>query len=537
MDCRALSFRQLPHQPKIFLDYLDQFERVSKFYQHPPSVKLLPKLAKKIDYPLERRKAVSAILRKQNEAFGGGPAAGENLARFERGAAAIVSGQQVGLFSGPAYAVYKALTAIRIAQELTREGVDAVPVFWMATEDHDLDEVRHCTWFQDGRLTRYEMPANASSGQPVGRVLLGPEVEKAAGKAADALANQGSDLLAHMLRESYRATETYGGAFGKLFARLFAEQGLILMDPLDAGLHRVAVPIFKRAIEQRDVLNAKLLERGKELDKAGFDAQVKVTAKSTLLFYMGKGPREVVSASGGKLLAGETSWSKEEFEKLAAGEPENFSPNALLRPVVQDFLLPTAAYIAGPAEIAYFAQSEVVYRELLGRMPMMLPRAGFTLVDAKATKLLKRYELDVEQVWNGPQEVRARMECKSVPMKLAKQFEKDQKQIKKVLEKLEKEIVKLDATLKGSVGTARKKIHFQLEKLRRKTGRAQNEKDQLIAGHEMYLESLLHPHKALQSRELCLLPFLARMGTGGLAELHAKCSGKNIGKHFICQMQ
>jgi bacillithiol biosynthesis cysteine-adding enzyme BshC len=537
MDCRALSFSQLPHQPKIVLDYLEHFDRVAKFYEHPPSIKLLPKVAKKIEYPAERRKAVAAILRKQNEQFGGGAAAVENLARFDRGAMAIVSGQQVGLFSGPAYAVYKALTAIQIAEELTRAGVDAIPVFWMATEDHDLDEVRHSTWFENGRLRRFELLAEANSAQPVGRVFLGPEVEKAAGEAADSLANEGSDFLAHILRESYRAHETYGSAFGKLFARLFAEQGLILMDPLDAGLHRVTAPLYQRALIERDALNEKLQERGKQLDKVGYAAQVKVTAKSTLLFYMGNGSRQVVSSSGGKFQAGENSWSKEEITALGGSQPENFSANALLRPVVQDYLLPTVAYVGGPAEIAYFAQSEVIYKELLGRMTVMLPRAGFTLVDAKAAKLLKRYQLEVEDVWGGPQEVRARMECKSVPTNLAKQFEKDQKEIKKILEQLEKQVTKLDATLKGSVGTARKKINYQLEKLRRKTGRAQDEKDKLIAGHKEYLESLLHPHKALQSRELSLLPFLARWGTGGLGELQKLCTGKKMGSHFICQVQ
>jgi bacillithiol biosynthesis cysteine-adding enzyme BshC len=537
MDCRALSFRQLPHQPKIFLDYLDRFERVSKFYQHPPSVKLLPKIAKNVDYPAERRREVASLLLKQNEAYGADAETMVNLGRFERGAVAIVSGQQVGLFSGPAYAIYKALSAIQIAEELTRAGVEAVPIFWMATEDHDLDEIRHSTWFQEGRLTRFELPAPANSAQPVGRVLLGTEVEKLVGEAADILENQGNDLLGHIVKASYRATETYGSAFGKLFTRLFSEKGLILMDPLDPGLHRSAAPVYRRAVDERDTLNESLLTRGKDLDKAGFASQVKVTSKSTLLFYMGKGPREVVSSNGGRFQAGQNHWSMEQFSRMVSDEPENFSPNALLRPVVQDYLLPTVAYIAGPAEIAYFAQSEVIYKELLGRMPVMLPRAGFTFVDAKAAKLLSRYELSVEKVWNGPQEVRARMECKSVPGKLAKQFERDQKQIKKLLEGLEKEIVRVDATLKGSVGTARKKIHYQLEKLRRKTGRAQDEKDKLIAGHEQYLESLLYPHKALQSRELCLLPFLARWGAGALGEVQKMCSGKNIGKHFICQLQ
>src|SRR6516225_1547564 len=178
MDCRALAFHQLPHQPKIFLEYMDHFERVAKFYTHPPSVDLLPKIAKEIEYPPERRKEVAEILRKQNQTFGAGAAVLENLRRFERGAVAVVSGQQVGLFSGPAYAIYKALSAIQIAEELTNSGIEAVPVFWMATEDHDLEEVRHTSWFDAGKLIRYELPDGNEAGKPVGRIPLGPDAER-----------------------------------------------------------------------------------------------------------------------------------------------------------------------------------------------------------------------------------------------------------------------------------------------------------------------------------------------------------------------
>src|SRR4029077_18794166 len=191
-------------------------------------------------------------------------------------------------------------------------------------------------------------------------------------EAAELLANEGSDLLSQYLIESYRPDETYGSAFGKLFARLFSQQGLILMDPLDAGLHKVAAPLYQHALGERDSLNEKLLQRGKELDRAGYDVQVKVTSRSTLLFRMDEGGRQVVTASAERFQAGEKTWAREELVHLTHTEPEKFSPNALFRPVVQDFLLPTTAYIAGPAEISYFAQSEVVYRHLLGRMPVML---------------------------------------------------------------------------------------------------------------------------------------------------------------------
>jgi bacillithiol biosynthesis cysteine-adding enzyme BshC len=536
MDCHGLAFRQLPHQPKLFLEYLDHFEKVKSFYFHPPSMLAVKRSARKLDYPGERRTEVTSILRKQNIDLGTGAETLANLDRLEKGAVAVVSGQQVGLFSGPAYSVYKALTAVQIAAELTRGGIPAVPVFWMATEDHDLNEIRHATWFDQGKLIRFELPLIAETGRPVGRIPLGAQIEPLLQEAAELLANQGSDLLAQYLMESYRPEETYGSAFGKLFARLFAQQGLILMDPLDTGFHKVAAPLYQHALAERDALNEKLLQRGKDLDRAGFDAQVKVTSRSTLLFHLADGVRQVITASAGKFQAGEKTWTRDELVHMTHTEPENFSPNALFRPVVQDYLLPTAAYIAGPAEISYFAQSEVVYRHLLGRMPGMLPRAGFTLVDAKAKKLLHRYGLTVENVWGGPQELRHKMEGRSVPGSLAKKFERNHKQIAKMLAQLGKQIEKLDPTLKGTVERARKRIEFHINKLRRKAGRAQDKKAGLISAHVQYLESLLHPHKGLQERELCLLPFLARWGAGGLRELQKLSTGKKIGHHFIVQL-
>jgi len=536
MDCRAFAYHQLPHQPKFFLEYVDHFQRVKSFYAHPPTMEAVTRVARKLDYPDDRRAEVVSILREQNRGFGAGAETYKNLEQLEKGAVAIVSGQQVGLFSGPAYSLYKALTAIQIAQELTRSGIRAVPVFWMATEDHDLEEVRHSTWFDTGKLVRFELPVPQEDARPVGRIPLGPEVEALARQAAKILENQGSELLAQYLMESYRPEETYGSAFGKLFARLFSQQGLILLDPLHPGLHKVAAPLFQHALAERDALNEKLLQRGKDLNRAGFAAQVKVASRSTLLFYLDEGSRKAISANTAKFLAGEKSWPREELVHLTHTQPEKFSPNALFRPVVQDYLLPTAGFIAGPAEISYIAQSEVAYRHLLGRMPVILPRVGFTLADARAQKLLRRYGLTVEDVWAGSQDLRHKMAGASVPKSLSRNFERDQKQIAKMLERLGKQIEKLDSTLMGTVERTRKGIEFHLEQLREKAGRAQDQKLGLLSAHEEHLESLLNPHKSLQERELCLLPFLARLGPSGLSELQKLASGKLLGRHFVVEL-
>lgn len=536
MDCRALAFRQLPHQPKLFLDYVDHFEKVKALYAHPPTMQAASLVARKLDYPSERRAEIARILQQQNAALGKGTETQANLERLAGGAVAVVSGQQVGLFGGPAYSIYKALMAVQLAQELTQDGIDAVPVFWMATEDHDLEEVRHTSWFDNGKLLRFELPDGNETGRPVGRIQLGADVDRLTGEAAELLEAQGGDLLAQYLTESYKAQETYGSAFGKLFARLFAQQGLILLDPLDESLHKVAAPLYQHALAERDALNAKLLQREKDLDRAGYAAQVKVTAKSTLLFYMGGGARQAITASSGTFQASEKKWTREELTHLTHSEPENFSPNALFRPVVQDYLLPTVAFIGGPAELSYIAQSQVVYEHLLGRMPVMLPRAGFTIMDIKASKLLDRYGLTVEEVWAGSQELRRKMEGASVPKSLSRNLDRDQKQIAKMVERLGKQIEKLDATLAGTVERTSKGIEFHLEQLRQKVGRAQDQRLGVIASHEQHLESLLNPHKGLQERELCVLPFLARWGASGLGELQKLCGGKKLGHHFILQL-
>src|SRR5580704_10931269 len=542
MGCLSIPFQRLPHQPKLFLRFLNDFSSVSQFYPHPPSLEAIQQTAKSLDYPDSRRKEVAAVLRETNTSLGSGEATVKNIDRLANGAVAVLSGQQVGLFGGPAYAFYKALSAIQIAHELTQSGIDAVPIFWMATEDHDLDEVRHVSWFHSGKRTRFELPTEERPGHPVGLVKLGPAVEEIAKSASELMAGADSANVAKYLLESYSAGETYGTAFGKLFARVFADYGLILVDPLDARLHRIASPVFRKVLSDRATLNAKLLQRDKDLEAAGFEPQVKVTPETTLLFQISDGIRQPItyqSERGGQAGAfkiGDAALSESDVLNLADTAPETLSPNALLRPVVQDYLFPTVAFSAGSAEISYLAQSEVLYREILGRMPVLLPRADFTILDAKADKLLQKYRLCIENLWGGPQQLRKQMESVSLPGQLGENFDKKKALIDSTLTELGAEIQKLDATLAGAVETTREKMSFQLNKLREKTGRALDERAGLIAEHSDFLENLLYPERVLQSRELSFLPFLAQWGPAGLEELKNLSASSNLKEHRIARI-
>jgi bacillithiol synthase len=533
MHCRAVPIEVLPHQPKLLRDYVHSYDRVGAFFQHKPELESILEVSRTLEYPRERRAEVAAALRQQNELLGAAAATLGNLDRFEKGAVAVVSGQQVGLLGGPAYAVYKALAAVRVARELTEQGVDAVPVFWMATEDHDLDEIRHTAFFHDGTLVELELPQGVGNHAPVGRIPLGAEVTAVRRRAAEALGDgEQAREIAAILEECYQPEETYGGAFGRLFARLLKHTGLILLDPLDLRLHRLAQPLFARAVEERDAIDEALLARDRELENAGYPPQVKVTARSTILFHISRDGRQVITHSAGVFESGARRWNKRELFDAVRSEPESFSPNALFRSVVQDYLMPTVAYIAGPAEISYFAQSDVLYRHMLGRMPVMLSRADFTLVDTKAQRLLKQYGIDVEQVWEGPQELSKRMSAASIPGNLAALLEENGQEIQKRLQQWSDAVAVLDPTLTAAVGTAQKKIEYQSEKLQQMIGRALDRKSGTVAGHREFLSNLLYPRKALQSRELCFLPFLARWGQA-LEEIELHSAIKNCGTHFI----
>jgi bacillithiol synthase len=536
MDCRAYSPAQLPHTTKLVRDFTDDFSKLQAFYAHQPTLSSVAAYARNLKFPEERRRQVAQILREQNVAFGSGPETAKNLQRLEEGAVAIVSGQQVGLLGGPAYAFYKAMTAIQTAQNLSNDGIPAVPVFWMATEDHDVDEVRHTTWFSDGKLQRLELSKLGDDPQPVGQIKLGKEIDDILREAGATLAGPFGAELADILRQSYRPEETYGSSFAKMFARIFAAQGLILLDPLDPKLHRIAAPILCQALAQRDVLNSLLIQRGKELERAGYEAQVKVTARSTLVFTLADGQRHVVNAANGEFSSAGKTAPRGEWLHRVDTEPEHFSPNALLRPVVQDFLLPTAAYFGGPAEIAYFAQSQVVYERLLGTMPVILPRADFTLIDPKGVRLLKKYKLDLDDAWRGVQHLLKRMYADAIPKKLAREFDERIGKIEKNVQKLHQAIAKVDPTVQGAISRAEKRIHYQLEKMRRQTGVSLDRHEKLIHRHAQFLESLLYPQKGLQSRDLCFLPFLARLGPSGLQDLQELANAKNPGQHCAVEI-
>jgi bacillithiol synthase len=532
MESHCLSFRDVPHTTKIFSTFLEDFKRVSAYFGHPPTESGVAASASEVRLDPAIRCGVVDVLREQNRAFGADASTNSNLDRLASGAVAIVTGQQVGLFGGPAFSFYKSVSAVAWAESLTRRGVDAVPIFWLATEDHDLAEINHAFLNTRAGLERLELPIVASdAGKHVGEVALGSTVHELVEQAARALEGPSADEIARALRESYAPDETYGFAFGKLMARLLAGRGIIFIDPLDARLHRLAAPVYRRALDEAEPLRDALLARSKDLEAGGFHAQVKVSGVATLLFYDVNGQRTPLRSHNGGYGAGDASFTADELRAAIEKTPEAFSANALLRPVIQDSLLPTAAYIGGAAEIAYLAQSHVVYNKLLGRMPAILPRESFTLVEPLIARILRKFELDLPDFFEGRQTVRVKMERKALPGGLAQRFDSGEAALRELLETYRAPLKELDPTLLGTLDAVNEKMLYQFLKLKGKAGEAENLRTGVLDRKEKLLFDSLYPNHALQERSLSLLPFLAAYGTGLLDELGRFCGPGAAAEH------
>jgi bacillithiol synthase len=524
MECHCIPAVEIPHTTRLYSTYIRDFAALAQYYAHPPTLDSVRKVAGEITFDPEMRRSVTEILRKQNKELGGDAAVEASLERFAAGATVIVAGQQTALFSGPAYTIYKALHALRIANDLSAAGTPAVAVFWLATEDHDLAEVNHCFWSTKSGAERMELSHSLDlrpdlKGARVGEIPLGKEIAALVERAAATLDGPAAADIARALRESYSAAETYGSAFGKLMARLFAGRGLILIDPLSPELHRVAAPVFRAALDQHAEIAKELVERGKALHKADFHAQVKVVERSTLLFVSANGERTALVPNGADFTLGDHTYSRQEITALLVESPQLFSPNALLRPVVQDTLLGSAAIITGPAELAYYAQASIVYKRLLGRMPVILPRASFTLVPPHLVRLLRKYNVELSDFFEGRPALRKKMERDSVPPELAQQFDAGEKALRELLEALRQPIATLDPTLTGSLENAESKMLYQFVSLREKVARSMAFRSSVLDGHENQLAEALYHDGALQERSLCLLPLLAAQGMGLLDEL------------------
>ncbi len=535
----ALSFEDIPHQSKLFLDYLAGPESLKRFY--PGVVGDIDKIAERKNEVLGNyevdRNALCDALKEINEACGCTAQTFDAIERLrEKDTVAIVTGQQAGLFSGPLYTIFKAISAIKLAEKLSREGTKAVPVFWIAEEDHDFAEVNHTYVIdRDGKQAKLEnTPAGYQEGIPVANVKLDESIRKTLAELFHTLPqSEFTGELKELLETAYQPGVSYSTAFGKLMARLFGEYGLIIFQPMHPVLKKLSAPITARAVEKWEEINSGLLGRTKELESAGYSAQVLVEEKSFPFFYFNdQGTREKIKTQNSKLKIQHSEWQLSELKDQALNEPARFSPNALLRPVIQDYLLPVLCYFGGGAEISYFAQNSEIYRVLERPYTPIFHRFTATIVEPHVKRTLEKYGLTLADFFDEADALFGRITERFLNKETAADFAEAEEIVNTQMNRLEQSLLRIDPTLAESVARRRRKVMYHIAALRKKFHRAQVENDETVGRRLEAAKNALYPQKALQERSTNFISLAARHGTGLIGQIYqsAEIEGK---KHQI----
>ena len=523
LHVQTLPFDAIPHQTRLFLDYLKDPVALRNFY--PSAVRYHHELAQRVPevlsaYRVDRSKVCDA-LSAMNERWGAGEATLKNIELLrETDCIAIVSGQQAGLFTGPLYTVYKALSAVKLAGCLQQRGTKAVPVFWIAAEDHDFAEVAKAEFIgRDCQLKNVEVSAGLHrEGHPVGHVVLDDSIDAVVEQLFELLPNsEFADDMKALVKNAWQPGRGYVESFATMMTSLLGRYGLIFLDPLDPELKKLAAPLYSEAARRAPEIAAAIEQRSSDLESAGYHAQVLATANSFPLFlHDDEGARHaVVRVENGKYKAKESEqeYTADELAALAQEKPERFSPNVTLRAVVQDYLLPTLTYYGGAAEIAYFAQTAEVYRVLERPATPILPRSSLTMIERHTGRVLERYDLTLKDFFEGLEPVIKRVVEEHLGADTAKLFSKAEDNVNHELDRLRQELAAIDPTLADALETGRKKINYQLDGLRSRFVRAQMTRDE--AAHRQLQRAFdqLYPNKDLQERHINITSLLARHGT------------------------
>ena len=502
----------MPGLSQLFLDYSSSAAEVRPFFDTLPADELP-----------EARPAVPAhwpelvkLVAEQNPQ----PGAAAALAALAGGAGMTVTGQQVGLFGGPLFTPLKGATAVARAQRATANGNPHAAVFWLATEDHDFAEINHVLFPAGRELVKLSYDNAPAVPVPVGDLVLDDSIVPLADQAADLL---GPYDFTDALIAAYRPGRTLGQAFADFYRAVFAEQGLLMLDASGREFHKIGAPVLRAAIERADEFHIALLERNSALMAAGYHAQVAVAEHSSLLFLVHEttGARVALKRTAptanepnGLWTAGKQIYSTAELVGILDSEPERISPNALLRPVFQDFLLSTSLFIGGPAEIAYIAQSEVLYDHILGRETPTTPRLSVTLVEPAIADLMLRHQLTLERVYMEDASSLARLlGARAMPIATKQRLAAAGNAVETELHALVDWMKSQDAGLGHSAETAASKVHYQMNRLRTMAANFQLQRDASLARQAATISNSLFPG-APQERVHGAAYYLARYGSG-----------------------
>jgi bacillithiol biosynthesis cysteine-adding enzyme BshC len=516
----------LPHLPRLVDDYLNDFGKVSGFFNGDfRDLSSFRRQTESVQARRLPREALAAVLSEQNRTYGCGPETLDRIGKLaQERTGAVVTGQQVGLFSGPLYTIYKAFTAIKLAERLDRSGLGSfVPVFWLASDDHDLIEVDHLILLDsNNRLEDIRCPHPSDELKiPVAKIDLPPEISDGLRRLAELTPDSEfkTEILAD-LSEAYRPGRSWVEAFARWMTRLFKSYGLIFIDASDPRLKKLGSDVFVREIEGDSAATPPALAASQKLREAGYEAQIQMHEGILHVFYGEHGRRTIHRAEGAfELRDPMQTFRKEELLARTKEKPFFFSPNVLLRPIYQDALLPTVANIGGPGEIAYFAQMKGVYERFGLPMPVIYPRTTATIVERKIDHILKKYDLKIPDFWGDVEEIIRDHAQKQIPDSLDKALSLALAHIESDMASLIREVTAFEPTLKESAELAKGNMNRQGKFLEKKILQAAVKRNEIAVQQLRKAADNLYPRRHLQERMFNVVPYLLKYGYAFMEKL------------------
>lgn len=512
MQQRSYPFEKLPFSP-LFKAYTERFSSVEQYYDYNPyDEEDLAARSRDVEQP-ESRERLEELVRSYNGKFEITPETEENISLLgEEGTLALVTGQQLSLFGGPLYTVFKTVTAIRRAAALGEKlGRMVIPVFWLADEDHDYEEVRHCGLINGDRLQHVSLPESELE-KPVSERSLPSELEDVREEVGEVLHETDfTEEVGALLDRSYVSGETFSRAFGNFLMELFGSYGLVLMGSNNGEIKEAGREVMSTAVRKADEIRRVLEEQSSSLEK---NYHRQVTLYDSHLFYLSStGERRKISRSGDRWEAGgEAEWTEEELLEEIRDRPDRFSPNVFLRPLMQDRLLPTLGYVAGPGEIAYYGQMKPMYRCFGQKMPPILPRLSATMIEPSIDRIMKELPFEFHEYQGRIEDLESQYVQQTEQLDIEALFSDWKQEVERVAERGSERVSDVDPTLEGAAGKAMSVYFGELDKLKGKVYRSVKQQEQTQLERIRKIKAQLFPGNGLQEREVASLYFMNKYG-------------------------
>ncbi len=515
MKVKSSSFDNLPFS-KLFRDYTSGTGTIYHFFESErPDINALAHRSKKLDFGGDRKKTVE-LLTLFNKQFDAPPKTLEKIKMLANpNSVTIVTGQQVTLLGGPLFTIYKTLTAIHYARALEKEtGFPVVPVFWLADEDHDVEEASQITLLNrsDSVALTYKLRQYSDDPPTAASLQLGNEFEQFRQKLSESL--EETDFTEQLLEQAdrfYQKEHTFGYSFGRWLLHLFSDEGLVLAGSNTPEMKQHSVSLFETAVKERKQISVTLDDATYDLIEHGYHGQVQVQS-SNLFYFDDDGSRHKLQFTNETWNIPNRHWSTEELLNEIEERPARFSPNVFLRPILQDHILPVAGYVGGPGEIAYYAQMKSLYPVFGKTMPVIIPRFSITLFDTAIDRIIDKLPFRWTQFSKRLDDLEKLYVQKSEKADIEQMFSAWRSHIEEFAHAQKKEIGKIDPTLTGSVGKAKAAYLSELDKVKGKVYRSVKDQNKIQIDRIQRIRQTLFPNGNLQERELAFIFFMNKYG-------------------------